>query len=231
MDDMFLNYMTFIEISKINLQNFRGIKNKERKVLKKNTHTSRNSFSICPETLLYPYGNTIIILEDGTMTSLRTHVNHPILQMLRLSRGASVMPNLDYCGPRGGRRLPSLSNLIGIEAQTPANATPRQVKERNEEWERRGARGEIERESIPVQIDRVRSAKVALIPATRPHQSDPRHWQFIEMCAPNHFIFFRSSGAARCSERIGAEPAAAVPPQLVTSLVPARRYSAAASRR
>lgn len=75
------------------------------------------------------------------------------------------------------------------------------------------------RESILVQIDRKRSAawspKVALIPDTRPHQSDPRYRQSIEICALNHFIFFRERSSV--SSR-----------QLVTSIVSSKhRYSGA----
>lgn len=97
--------------------------------------------------------------------------------MPQLSRGASVAVSI--IAAHVGASLPALPGFdryrkanLPVHSPLPAPLAPYLFRPPSDR-----------RESILVQIDRVRSdwsAKVALIPDTRPHQSDRRHWQSIE---------------------------------------------------
>lgn len=111
--------------------------------------------------------------------------------MPQLSKGAS------WCLVMAGPFAFEFDQYRNFPTQSPADRGRERMEKRDQD-------------SRFSQIDRVRSdwsAKVvALIPDTRPHQSDPRHWQSIEIRTLNHFIFFRSLARRDGRSEAGSEP-------------------------
>lgn len=124
MDYMFLNYVKSIEISKINSQ----VLKTEKSVLKKYAKQKfiQHLLSICPGTSLREYNNHSGGRNDDI--ALNT-CQSPILQMLRLLKGASIIAAHVVASPRF--QTWSVSNS---QTQSPAS---KRKGERETGWEER----------------------------------------------------------------------------------------------